>query len=453
MLFLVWIFCLKSAETNIKYNTAPSPEFSRCYELPLTDIAPDSWLRNFLVVQKDGLTGHINAAGYPYNSIGWKGVVGLPKNTPKSKVWWPYEQTAYWIDGALRCGYLLHDTKFTDSVKSNITYVLDHPNLTGVLGPRNFGNNRWPNAIIFRAMMAVYYATGDAAIIDRMIKHFMATKDEYSTERNIINIETMCWLYGVSGNKNLLDMAVKSYDIYNMQSNTDETLKNLLSNETPTDHGVTFIESIKIPAILYTYTGEKKYLEAALKGFEKLDRFHMLIDGVPSSSENLNGKRSNNVHETCDISDYIWSAGYLLMATGDPNWADRMEKAAYNAGPGAVTKSFKEHQYYSGPNQFTADENSSKWNSIENWFEQSRSRMAYRPFFDTECCTGNVNRFMPNLISRMWLTDSAGGIFAAILGPATVTTVAGPKRKKYQLRKVQTIHLVQKLNLYFNVIM
>ena len=155
--------------------------------------------------------------------------------------------------------------------------------------------------------MAAWYATGDRRIIDALTRHFMASADDYAKDRNIVNIETMCWLYGVSGNKNMLDMAIRSYEAYNTNNESDETVAGLLSDRVPGDHGVTFLELVKIPAILYMYTGMQKYIEAADHGFEKLEKYHMLIDGVPSSSESLNGKESDRVHVTCDISDYLWS--------------------------------------------------------------------------------------------------------------------------------------------------
>jgi len=406
------------------------PKYSHFVEFPITQIFPQQWLKEFLLSQKNGLTGHIYAAGYPYNSIGWKGIVKLPKEFEgqADRLWWPYEQTAYWLDGALRCGYLLGDQQLTDTVKGFINFVIDNPQTNGHLGPIHLENYTWPHAVLFRAFMAEYAATGNSEIIEALTRHFVATKEHYGYERNMINIETMCWLYGISGNKEILNIAVKSYETFNTNNNNgDVSLQNLLSDKIPFEHGVTYLESVKIPAILYMFTGNEKYLKASLNGFEKLDNFHMLVDGVPSSSEYLNGKRSNNVHETCDISDYIWSAGYMLMVTGDASWADKIEKACFNAGIGAVTKDFKQFQYYSGPNQIIADNNSCGWNSKESWFEHTRNRMAYRPKHGTECCAGNVNRFMPNYISRMWLTDSLGSITAALYGPSKITVKVGKK--------------------------
>ena len=80
----------------------------------------------------------------------------------------------------------------------------------------------------------------------------------------------------------------------------------------------------------------------------------MLIDGVNSSTEALAGNDPLASHETCDITDYTWTMGYYLMATGDGQWADRIEKAIFNAGFGAITKDFRTMQYFSCPNQFIA---------------------------------------------------------------------------------------------------
>lgn len=44
--------------------------------------------------------------------------------------------------------------------------------------------------------------------------------------------------------------------------------------------------------------------------------------------------------------------------------------------------------------------------------------MAYRPTHETECCSGNVNRLLPNFVGQMWMTDADGGAVAAVYGPS-----------------------------------
>ena len=62
------------------------------------------------------------------------------------------------------------------------------------------------------------------------------------------------------------------------------------------------------------------------------------------------------MHETCDITDHTWALAYLLQATGDARYADRIEQVIFNALPGSITKDFRALQYFSCPNQVIADQ-------------------------------------------------------------------------------------------------
>ena len=124
-------------------------------------------------------------------------------------------------------------------------------------------------------------------------------------------------------------------------------------------HGVTFCEELKLPVLLYAYTGDKRYLDLALNAQRKAERDDVLPDGVPASAEALVGSANViNSHETCDIADYTWTLGYFLMTTGEAKWADKIEKAVFNACPGTITKDFKALQYFSSVNQVIATGNS-----------------------------------------------------------------------------------------------
>jgi hypothetical protein len=112
-----------------------------------------------------------------------------------------------------------------------------------------------------------------------------------------------------------------------------------------------------------------------------------------------------------------WSLGYLLMASGDGEWADMIEKACFNAAPGAITKDFKGFQYMSSVNQFIADDQSN-----HNSLAYGKMWMCYSPFHFTECCAGNVHRIMPNYAARMWMKSRDGGVVAALYGPSTLST-------------------------------
>ena len=102
------------------------------------------------------------------------------------------------------------------------------------------------------------------------------------------------------------------------------------------------------------------------------------------------------------------------MATGEGQWADMIEKAVMNAGMGAITKDFRSLQYFSSVNQVIATGTSNN-----NHFKHGSTWMAYRPTHETECCSGNIHRLLPNYVSRMWLKSDDGEVVAALYGPST----------------------------------
>ena len=394
-------------------------------EVSLTSIRPAGWLRSYLKRQSRGLTGHMEVAGFPFDTKGWA-CAKVPQK--RGEPWWPYEQTGYWVDGMTRCGYLLSDKRLIDKAKKSIDYVLKHADADAYLGPKHLKKaehwSRWAHAVFFRAMMAHYSATGDKRVLKALTKHYIQEDLKHCGGRDICNIEIMLWVYSKTGNKRLLDQAERAYAKYNkLCANDDTSMANMLSGKKATEHGVTYNEIGKLGAILYMYTGKKKYLAATENAYRKIDKYHMLIDGVCSSSEQLRGKDPLDSHETCDIADYTWSVGYLLLATGEAEYADKIERACFNAAPGAVTEDFRALQYFSCPNQVIADKSSN-----HSLWERGNSAMSYRPNPYTECCPGEVNRIMPNFAARMWLRNDADGITAALYGPSQATAKLGGQK-------------------------
>ncbi|RKR79940.1 DUF1680 family protein [Mucilaginibacter gracilis] len=403
------IFAVKPPLTRVEPTDELVPRFDKFRESPMTANSAKGWLLEYLNRQRSGLTGHPDVLSYPFNTCLWAGSIERIGEKHGDN-WWRYEQTAYYTDGLLRLGFELNDAELIAKGRAGINYTLEHVQPNGRLGPGLFVS-QWPIAVFFRAMEAEYMATGDPKIIAALHKHYLSyTPEELGKfKRAIVNIEGALWTYGKTGDQKLLDLSEKAYALGGFELN----LKNSLSPDSVVLHGVTYMEMAKLPAILYAFTGKKEYLDAAVNVMRKLDRDHMLPDGVPSSSEFLAGKNPLHSHETCDITDYTWAVGYLLMATGDATWADHIEKAVFNAGPGCVSKDFKQLQYFSSVNQFIATGNSN-----QNKFMHGSTWMAYWPCHETECCAGNVHRMMPNYVARMWMRDAKGNPIAALYGPS-----------------------------------
>ncbi len=400
--------------------------FGQMKELPLSDIVVNGWLYRYLELQKEGLTGHLEQAGFPFDTVSWAINEKADQAQTANPEWWPYEQTAYWMDGMERSGQLLRDRELCKRVDAVIDSVIHHVDDDGYLGPKFLKNtdgwNRWPHVVFFRAMMAKYAATGDQRLVEAITKHYLSSPCDYSRARDVMNVEVMLWAYRHSGDERLLRCAKETYDKYNERTFDDNTAKAHLSRRKPYAHGVTYNEFAKLGAILYMYTGERGYLKASVKAYEKLEKHFMLVSGLHCSNEFLLDNDYMRSHETCDVSDYTWSLGYLLMATGNGHYADLYERCVFNAGFGSVDERFRALQYFSCPNQLVLDRCSN-----HNDFFKGHSWMSYRPNPGTECCPGNVNRFFPNYCARMYM-QTKNGIAAVLYGASECSfTVDGER--------------------------
>jgi len=400
------------------------PQYNKFNKLNITDIEPEGWIKEFLERQKSGLTGNIDVAGYPFDTKMW----ATEKIKGSQKAWWPYEQTAYYIDGVNRLGYLLDDDSLLNVAKIQTQYVLDHINQeTGRVSTKLDDRWwRWPYAQFFRTFMTDYEVSGDNEIVEALHKHYLTfTANDFADDLELANVEEICWLYGITKDKQLLDMAEEAYRLFksdikyrNRSEGGIEKDIQFGSNRVPDMHGVVYLELVKIPAILYSYTGNKAYLNEAENGIAKMEKYHMLISGLPSSTEHFKGISDLAGHETCNTAVFPYTYGYLLRINGNAKLGDKIERAVFNAGIGSITKDFKAHQYFSAPNQVIASQQS-------NLYGHNSARMAFAPGHDVECCTGNVNRFMPYYVEQMWLSAPNNGIVASLYGPSSVSAKVG----------------------------
>lgn len=406
----LWVFLMGTLSVTAQNN-------SKYYAGKVSDIHPKGWLQTMMQRQHNGLTGHPEALSYPYNSCLWAGEISRSDESYGDN-WWRYEQTAYYTDGLLRLGYELNADEMVQKAMEGIEYTLAHPSEKGVLGNSTLEGITWPMSVFFRVLQAKYEHDGDERIPAALERHYLNLNKEDLAGgivggRNIMSLEGILWTYGKTGNPALLQLAEDAWAIQDRFA-VDETA--IMSEEPFYMHSVTFCEMLKLPLLLYAYTEKQKYHDLAMTAIRKLEKESILPDGVPSSAEYLLGNDIHISHETCDVVDFSWTLSHYLTVTGAVEWADKIEKAVYNAGMGSITKDFRSLQYFSSVNQFIATGSSN-----HNIYKHGSTWMAYRPTHETECCSGNVNRMLPNFVSRMWLTDANGGAVAAIYGPSEAT--------------------------------
>jgi hypothetical protein len=419
------------------------PYFGALRALAPGAVTPQGWLEGWLQKQAAELGSHLPEVSWPFTQDYWgeerEGAYFTPEQ--EYEVWWPWEQKGYWIDGATRLGILLRKDALLEKSTAPIAYTMTHPDAEGYLGPEAFEDpladyHRWPHTVFFRSVAAAYDSNIPVAglthdqITTAMQRHYLSDPASYGKpKRNVNNIEDMLWLYAITGDKRLLALAENAWQEYQKYADDPENADlgvMRVEGDTPINaHGETYAETSKQPAILYLYTGKQEYLRFAEADQRRIFDFHMLIDGIPSTSEWFGTRTALDSHETCDIADHTWSWGYMLQATGDGIWGDRIERACFNAGMGAVKKDWKALQYFSCPNQVLAT-----LTSDHNWpkfKEHGMGMMAFQPNpgLRTACCGGNVHRIFPNYVIRMWMTTPDNGVAAVLYGPSKVKLPLG----------------------------
>ncbi len=391
---------------------AEAPEYHGHFaEPPVGAVQPRGWIKSWLERQATGLTGHPENLAYPYDTVMFAGKVPPPP-VKHGETWWPYEQSGYFVDGAVRLNRLVENPDVARVAAANLAYVRDN-SASGKFGESTWG---WPNAVVGRALMAEQGATRDAKLTAVLADYFKEPKPWRNRDGFVF--EQALYLYGQTGDAGLLEFAKSAYDRFFLSDPRSFSYVDKIRGSAPLrEHGVTAAEQLKLLPLLYCATGEAQALELANLAYRKVEGDSLMPDGGMVSSENLGTTAFNSLHESCDLTDWSWSIGYLLLAGGEGHWADLIEQTTFNALPGAVSKDFKQLQYFSSANQVLASNTACP--------RIAPTRMSYRAAHDTECCSGNINRAMPNYVARMWLKTSQG-VAAALYGPSELrTTVAG----------------------------
>jgi hypothetical protein len=436
--------------------------------LPPGAVKPNGWLRVWLEKQAAQLGSHLPEVSWPFTQDYWgeqqQGAYWTQEQ--EYEAWWPWEQRAYWIDGATRLGILLDNDQLLAKATSPILYTLTHPDKENYLGPELFQDplgdyHRWPHNVFFRSVSAA--SDGHVQLpgltpqqIAQLIqRHYLSDTASYGKpKRNVNNIEDMLWVYQQTRNPALLTLAENAWQEYSKYADDPENADlgaMRVFGDTPIDaHGEIYAETAKQPAILYLYTGKRDYLNFGLMSQRRIFDHHMLVDGIPSTSEWFASRTSLDSHETCDITDHTWSWGYYLMATGEASWADRVERAVFNAAPGAIRKDWKALQYFSCPNQVLATLNSD--HSWPKFKEHGGSMMAFQPNPGqrTACCGGNVHRVYPNYVIRMWMQSREGGLTAVLYGPSTVRAQVGASRQQVEIVETTRYPFEEQIRLGIN---
>ena len=423
-------------------SLAPAANYSRVCEpqvkpaflpLPPGAVEPAGWLRDWALAARDGITGHLDEL-HPTFRDGWKGITIAAPGAQPDGMGWPLEQSAYWLDGALRLGFILHDEALIRKIRparpgrrgrrqGRFRHVADL--LEKGYKPQEF--NGWAHSQLARALVALYQGTGERRVLDALVKvyaDYPAAMGKLPLAQcqvtGLCNLDAMLETYSLSGDRRILDRALAAM----AQPEVVREIGAWAQGRLPPGHMVVIYEDIRLPALVYPWSGERRQLQASLGALRWLDDNHMLPYGVASGEEFASGIGAFRKTETCDVTAMLLVTSWLYRIQGSGDWGDRMERAFFNAGAAPIARDFKSMCYYQSPNRLHADSQPCEQPHCPGPAGTHFHELGCPSVL---CCVGAVNRIIPNYVIHMWMATGDDGLAATLYGPSTVSALAGPR--------------------------
>ena len=371
--------------------------------LPPGAVEPGGWLRDWAQSAREGITGHLDE-WHPTFADGWKGVPVQAPGAQPDGTGWPIEQSAYWLDGALRLGFVLHDEALIRKIRARLDPIVEGVNkaefgtsfIYWKKGFKPVEFDSWAHSQMGRALVALYQGTGEKRVLDTLVKVYA----DYPANMGgiamggggvsgLCNLEAMLETYSYSGDRRILDRALQAMRQPEVAKEFQAWPKGKLSP----GHMVIFYENLRLPAIVYPWSGDTNLLQATLGGFKWLDENHMLPYGVAAGEEFASGVGAFRTTETCDVTAMLLAASWMYRVQGAGDWGDRMERAFFNAGAAPVARDFQTMCYYQSPNRLRADALPCEQPNCPG-----REGNRFHPLGcpTVLCCVGAVNRIIPN---------------------------------------------------------
>lgn len=453
LITIIVLTSYKAVDKNFKPDNFTKPLYT---ELPLGSIRPTGWLRDQLEIMRDGTTGHLDEVYSKLkNDNGWLG--------GKGDGW---EETPYWLDGAVPLAYLLDDATLKAKVLKYINWTIDHQRPSGYFGPitkaerdsstvitlanPEKGEDWWPKMVMLKALQQYYTATNDERVIKFMTNYFHYELEalkichinkwsDWAESRGTENIFVTQWLYEKTKDKKLLELA----DLLNQQCYPWSSwlggrnwVINAAANQNDEDwmhrHGVNVAMALKAPALEFQRTHDSTYLTSLKTGFNDLMTLHGLPMGVFSADEDLHGNLPTQGTEMCAVVESMFSLEEIIAITGDVHYMDALERIAFNALPAQTTDDYNNKQYFQVANQVEI---------VRGVFDFSlpfgremNNVLGMRSGYT--CCLANMHQGWTKYAQHLWYKTQGSGLASLVYGPNRLNTTVGKNNTAININEV-----------------
>jgi DUF1680 family protein len=450
---LLVLFALTSYKATNKPDNFVKPLYT---DLPLGSIRPTGWLRDQLEIMRDGTTGHLDEVYAKLkNDNGWLG--------GKGDGW---EETPYWLDGAVPMAYLLDDAPLKTKVLKYINWTIEHQRASGYFGPitkaerdsgvvislanPEKGEDWWPKMVMLKALQQYYTATNDERVVKFMTGYFHYELEalkkcpinkwtDWAQSRGTENIMVAQWLYEKTNDKKLLELADElnrqCYAWSNWLGGRDWVI-NAAANQNDSDwmhrHGVNVAMALKAPVLEFQRTGDSTYLKDMKTGFNDIMNLHGLPMGVFSADEDLHGNLPTQGTEMCAVVEDMFSLEEIIAITGDVHYMDALERIAFNALPTQTTDDYNNKQYFQVANQVEIARG--VFDFSLPFGREMNNVLGMRSGYT--CCLANMHQGWTKYAQHLWYKTQDNGIASLVYGPNKLTTTLGKNNTEVSINEV-----------------
>ena len=406
--------------------------------LPLGSIRPEGWLKEQLELLAKAVEPRLDAL-------------------------WPLPDSAApemrGLDGLVALGWTLDNPALRDRAVACVEWLIASQREDGWFGPEDNGDY-WPLTLALRALRLYFTVSNDRRVLvlmDKFFKYQFVHLSErplrdWAVARGGENMELALWLYNLTGQKHLIELCRRLREqtldwvnYFHTFSNTvpmskslrwarlsealeEERTESLVGERRPyfrtqyhLSQGVNIAMGLKTPGVINLFKSGFKEQGGFRFGWEKLTKHHGLANGLFTCDAHLNGNSPTQGTETDAVAELLNSLETLIgLGEFDQDYADILEKAAYNALPAAYSADMTRAQLCQQVNQVKVSR------ETRRWYNEDESANLF------EALTPEGLAAWPMFAAAQWYATSDGGLQAVSYAPCTVRATLGgvPARVK-----------------------
>ena len=174
-------------------------------------------------------------------------------------------------------------------------------------------------------------------------------------------------------------------------------------------------QGFKEPVIYYQQNKQQQQLDAVKNAARIIRTTLGLPTGLWGGDELLRYGRPTTGSELCTAVEMMYSLESMLEITGDVQWADHLERIAYNALPTQINDDFTARQYYQQVNQVAVTR---EWREFTT--PHDNTDILFGVLTGYPCCTSNLHQGWPKFVQNLWYATADNGIAALVYAPSNV---------------------------------